>query len=55
MRTEHQQNWEGLLSFEEVTRYLPHFKSLTWVLTTALRNRELLPQVETAIQHRLVE
>jgi Restriction endonuclease BglII len=23
----HDQNWEGSLTFEKVTRYLPHFKS----------------------------
>lgn len=27
MKVEYQQNWEGSLSFEKVTRYLPHFKS----------------------------
>ncbi len=27
MRTECKQNWEGSLTFEKVTRYLPHFKS----------------------------
>jgi hypothetical protein len=27
MKKEYDQNWEGSLSFEKVTRYLPHFKS----------------------------
>ena len=27
MRKEFNQNWEGSLTFEKVTRYLPHFKS----------------------------
>lgn len=27
MKAEYDQNWEGSLSFEKVTRYLPHFKS----------------------------
>ena len=27
MKREYGQNWEGSLSFEKVTRYLPHFKS----------------------------
>ncbi len=27
MSAEHQQNWEGSLTFEKVRKYLPHFKS----------------------------
>jgi hypothetical protein len=27
MKNDHGQNWKGSLSFEKVTRYLPHFKS----------------------------
>ena len=27
MKRSYDQNWEGSLSFEKVTRYLPHFKS----------------------------
>jgi hypothetical protein len=27
MATQYKQNWDGSLSFEKVTRYLPHFKS----------------------------
>ena len=27
MKIEYDQNWQGSLSFEKVTRYLPHFKS----------------------------
>jgi hypothetical protein len=27
MKKDFQQNWEGSLSFEKVTTYLPHFKS----------------------------
>ena len=27
MKKEFGQNWEGSMSFEKVTRYLPHFKS----------------------------
>ncbi len=27
MKKKYNQNWEGLLSFEKVVRYLPHFKS----------------------------
>jgi hypothetical protein len=27
MMKEHKQNWDGSLSYEKVTRYLPHFKS----------------------------
>ena len=27
MSTQHKQNWEGSLTFEKVTTYLPHFKS----------------------------
>ena len=27
MKAEYELNWEGSLSFEKVTRYLPHFKS----------------------------
>ena len=27
MKSQYGQNWEGSLSFEKVTRYLPHFKS----------------------------
>ena len=27
MKRNHNQNWEGSLSFEKITRYLPHFKS----------------------------
>ena len=27
MKTDHNQNWEGSLSYEKVVRYLPHFKS----------------------------
>ena len=27
MKDKYSQNWEGSLSFEKVTRYLPHFKS----------------------------
>jgi hypothetical protein len=36
MKTAHNQNWEGSLSYEKVQRYLPHFKSAIqvpiWVL-----------------------
>jgi hypothetical protein len=27
MKREHNNNWEGSLTFEKVVRYLPHFKS----------------------------
>jgi hypothetical protein len=27
MKSQFNQNWEGSLSFQKVTRYLPHFKS----------------------------
>ena len=27
MKTQHEKNWEGSLSFEKVVRYLPYFKS----------------------------
>jgi len=31
MKQKHNQNWEGSLTFEKVTRYLPHFKSAVQV------------------------
>lgn len=31
MKQEHNQNWEGSLTFEKVARYLPHFKSAVQV------------------------